>query len=148
MFRVFSSMTVCLFGFILWVIYLANTGSHNPLLALVQQMPYGDKIGHLCLFGSLNFVAILGLRFHRIRYRKLRIYTATAALAVFVLAEEITQLANPLRTFDWLDLSADALGMTLANLAAWGVQCRLTASASKTMPPETTPQEESIGHGP
>ncbi len=55
--RAVSLITLSYGLFIGWVIYLANTGQSSIFFQLVRVIPYGDKLGHLFLFGFL----ILGL---------------------------------------------------------------------------------------
>lgn len=39
--------------FILWILYLANTGGQSIFFEWVNAVPYGDKLGHFGLFGML-----------------------------------------------------------------------------------------------
>ena len=48
-------------GFIVGVIYVANTGLEHPGTALVRVLPYGDKLGHIVLWGVLTFLVNLAL---------------------------------------------------------------------------------------
>jgi len=97
--------------FILWVIYLANTGGSSVFFDITSMIPYGDKLGHFCLFGTLTFLFNLASRCKSFPIGQFRVYYGTAVVTVFVLAEEISQAFIPSRTFDIMDLSADALGI-------------------------------------
>ncbi|WP_394147974.1 VanZ family protein [Shewanella atlantica] len=104
-------LSLAFFAFILWVIYLANTGASSVLFNLVGALPYGDKLGHFCLFGLLTFLFNLASRCKSFAIGRLRLYYGTAAVTIFVVAEEISQGFIPSRTFDTMDLTADALGI-------------------------------------
>lgn len=99
--------------FILWVIYLANTGQPNVLFQLVKMIPYGDKVGHLLLFGTLTLLANLALRFRVLSVNRLPLYWGTALVTVFVAIEELSQHFIPSRTLDMLDFIADVTGILL-----------------------------------
>ena len=103
-----------IFAFIVWMIYLANTGDNNALFAFVRTVPFGDKLGHFSLFGVLTLALILATRFHIIRFARLKIYSAVVLVSLFVVAEEFSQAFIPSRTFDLADLAADSLGILLA----------------------------------
>ncbi|TKB49171.1 VanZ family protein [Ferrimonas aestuarii] len=101
------------FCFILWVIYLANTGQPNVLFQLVKMIPYGDKVGHLLLFGTLTLLANLALGFRVLSVNRLPLYWGTALVTVFVAIEELSQHFIPSRTLDMLDFIADIIGILL-----------------------------------
>ncbi len=99
------------FVFILWMIYLANTGGSSVFFDLIRVLPYGDKLGHFCLFGILTFLINLASHCKSFPIGRFRINYGTAAVTIFVLTEEISQRFIPSRTFDLMDLTADALGI-------------------------------------
>jgi VanZ family protein len=99
------------FLFIIWVIYLANTGQQSILFPLVKLIPYGDKIGHLVLFGLLALFANLATGFRIFCVGTKRVFCGTAAVFVFVTIEELSQHFLPHRTLDIYDYSADMLGI-------------------------------------
>ena len=112
--RVIAASAIGFFLFILWIIYLANSGSSSPFFSFVHAIPFGDKLGHFGLFGTLTLISILATRYRTFQLGFLNIYYAAAGVAVFVVCEEISQLLLPLRTFDPVDLSADFLGILVA----------------------------------
>lgn len=118
-FRLFGIASVCFLGFILWVIWLANSGSESVFFNVVGAMPYADKLGHMVLFGVLTFLVVVSLRFKSVLVGRLRIYLGVILVALFVVAEEMSQMFISTRTFDLLDLSADFLGMMVASMAAF-----------------------------
>lgn len=111
-------LSVAFFAFILWMIYLANTGGQSFFFDMVNTIPYGDKVGHLCLFGGLTFVTIIASNFRHFTLGNITIYYAAAAVMSFSLVEEISQLFIQSRTFDGMDLLADVIGITIASVLA------------------------------
>ncbi|SDJ82033.1 hypothetical protein SAMN04488540_1148 [Ferrimonas sediminum] len=99
------------FGFILWIIYLANSGGDSVFFDLVRHLPYGDKLGHFCLFGLLTLAANLGTGLRTVLFG--RWYLGTTLVSLFVLLEELSQILLPRRTFDLADLAADLAGIVL-----------------------------------
>ncbi len=107
---------VSFFSFLLWIIYLANTGRSSVFFDLVKALPYGDKIGHFVLFGTLTLLASLALKAkHFFIANKVRLYWGAIAVFAFALGEEISQAFVATRTFDLIDLSADVLGICAAS---------------------------------
>ena len=101
------------FFFILWIIYLANTGQHSIFFELVRLIPYGDKVGHLGLFGMLTLLANLATKFKVFKLGKIKIFWGSAIVFVFVTFEELSQHFLPTRTLDIFDYTADMLGILL-----------------------------------
>ena len=118
-YQLISLMAAAFFGFILWIIYLANTGGHSVFFDFIRSLPYGDKLGHFCLFGVLTLILVVGSRFCAFRLGRIRIYYGVLAVTVFVVGEELSQAFIPSRTFDVVDLTADALGILLATAMAY-----------------------------
>jgi hypothetical protein len=98
---------------IVWIIYLANTGGHRLFFDLIKQLPYGDKAGHMLLFGLLTYVVNLALLSRHFCIGRLPLYYATVLVSIFVLSEEISQGFIPSRTLGIIDLVADAVGIIL-----------------------------------
>lgn len=118
MHRIIALVALIFSGFIVWIISEANSGNQNDIFRVVQSLPYGDKIGHFCLFGALNFLAIPALRWRRLQLGPVSVYWGCAIVSTLVLLEEVSQLANAHRTFDLIDLTADATGIALSTLLA------------------------------
>lgn len=119
--KLIIALAVAFFAFILWIIYLANTGGHSPFFDFIRTQPNGDKWGHFALFGTLNFVVVLATRYRSLSLGKFRIYQGTLGVLIFVISEEISQVFIATRTFDLVDLSADFLGISLSALAAFAI---------------------------
>ena len=102
--------------FIVWVIYMANAGHNSVFFDFVAAIPYGDKLGHVGLFGTLTFLTVLASKFTGWTLNNTRLYFGAIAVTLFVIGEEISQAFIPSRTIDFADLSADAVGILLAVL--------------------------------
>lgn len=118
MYKLAVAVASVFFAFIIWIIYLADTGSSSVFFYFVRSFPYGDKLGHSCLFGALTLFAILATRFRTLPVGSLSIYYGAAMVVLFVLCEEVSQAFISTRTFDLLDLLADILGILVAVWAA------------------------------
>ena len=118
MYKLAASLALVFFVFILWIIFLANTNSSSIFFDVVRSIPYGDKIGHVGLFGVLTLLAIIGLKFRTFAVSSLNVYHGSSAVIVFVIAEELSQVFLPSRTFDLADLAANMLGIALATVFA------------------------------
>lgn len=126
MYKLAISSAVISVCFILWIIYLANTGSSSVFFDLVHTTPYGDKIGHFFLFGILTLTFNLATKFRTLRIVNLNIYYGTLIVSIFVLLEELSQGFIPSRTLDIRDLAADTLGIATFSCLSALINRRLT----------------------
>ncbi len=108
---IYASITILFSCFIIWIIYMANAGQNNAIFEIVKATPYGDKIGHLLLFGLLTLVLNFGLKFRMCIKGKYLL--GTIVVLMFVIVEESSQYWIPTRTFDGIDLIADFIGILL-----------------------------------
>jgi VanZ family protein len=115
------------FIFILWIIIQADLGIDNPFIQFVHQIPWGDKIGHICIFACLTFLLNHALSYASFKLFKLELLTGSTLIFCFALIEEGTQLFFPNRTFDFGDILSDLVGVFLASIFAY----RKIISASK-----------------
>lgn len=104
-------LAIGFFGFIGWVIYLANTGQKSVFFDLVAAIPYGDKLGHFFLFGLLTLFINLAFKFKASVIGGVKIYWAALIVFTFVLLEEFSQYFIATRSFDLVDLLADLSGI-------------------------------------
>jgi VanZ family protein len=109
-------LSLCFFAFILWIIFLANTGQDSIFFELVAAIPYGDKLGHFCLFGVLTFGANFAFRLKTLNAYGVRLYIGAIVVFTFALLEELSQFFMAERTLDVLDLSADLVGIVAFSL--------------------------------
>ncbi len=109
-FRIIFVFFAC---FIVWAIYMANTGQPNIFIDYVRNRPYGDKVGHFFLMGILALLANLALGYRCFSFKGLSLWLGSLLVLTFVVVEEFTQMYIPLRTFDLGDLAADFVGIAL-----------------------------------
>lgn len=103
--------------FMIWIIFLANTGQPNMIFDLVNTLPLGDKLGHLALAGGLCALLTASLRYKTLGTGSLKVYWGGIIVLIMALAEEMSQYFIPGRTFDPGDIAADLLGIILAQWA-------------------------------
>ena len=97
-----------------WFLYLANAGVDHIVFALMRQIPYGDKICHIGVYGMLALLLNLSLRCRKIDFGLTDIYLGSF-LAIFLVGlEEISQLFMPTRTYDWWDFIASCIGIFIS----------------------------------
>lgn len=114
MYKLAALIAVLFFTFIAWIIYLANTGGDSIFFDLVRTIPYGDKIGHIGLFGFLTLFSIIGFKLRSFGFVKMRIYYGCIPVFLFVVIEEFSQIFISSRTFDSGDLAANMIGILIA----------------------------------
>jgi VanZ family protein len=102
------------FSFICWIIYEADLGANNVFLTFVRTIPFGDKLGHVGLYGLL--VALINWAAHcrLVRVQRFRLQIGTLMVLIFSLSEELTQGGVPTRTLDVTDAVADIIGIAIA----------------------------------
>jgi len=128
--------------FILYAIYLANTGTPNIFDDIIRWIPQGDKIGHFVMMGLLALVVNLAMGDKpccRWKIGRWAVLSGTLIVAFFVTLEEFSQMFVATRTFNPLDLLADYLGMGVANVAACWHFSRSESSGGSN--PDSVPLE-------
>lgn len=112
---------IVLGGFVLFLIalvILADTGHAQNLFGLVQKVPGGDKTGHFLLFGALSFLVNLLMRASEFQLGRVRLLKGSCLVMAIVTIEECSQMLFRSRTFEVLDLTADALGIVVCGWLA------------------------------
>jgi len=99
------------FSFIIWVIIQANLGNNNIFFELIDSIPFGDKLGHFVLYGSLSIFTVIALNYHCVLIKERHIPSGAILVLVLAILEEATQLFLANRTFDMIDISADIVGI-------------------------------------
>lgn len=112
--RAITFSAVLFFIFICWIIVQADRGADNFFIDHVRALPYGDKLGHLGLYGLLALLVDLALRQRKTSFFEMPM--GCALVLAFALIEELTQGFFPSRTVDLGDALSDCLGIYLA---AW-----------------------------
>ncbi len=90
-----------------------NGRSFGPIKALLVALPYGDKVGHLGLYGAIALALGLLVR--------TKAHVAGTGLGVIVLgvADEFRQLTEGNRNFSAGDVLANLAGVCLGLLVAY-----------------------------
>jgi len=97
--------------FIILIIVLADKGQLG-LLKLINQIPYGDKVGHFVLYGILTLLINLTL-LRSLPFQSPRRVTVISSLilALLIGIEELSQQFFASRTVSFQDLFAGYLGV-------------------------------------
>jgi len=98
------------------LLYIANTQGTGVFNGITGVIPYGDKVGHCLLYGLLTWVMIVFTKHKVFAVKSVAIYWGTAITFAFTSIEEGSQLFLSTRTFDWMDLLANAIGIGIATL--------------------------------
>jgi membrane-associated phospholipid phosphatase len=117
-------LQVALLGVISWMAYL------DFLPQSLLAWPYSDKTLHFVLFGLAAFWLGLWLPKSGVRLGNIRLPAAPLILAAVVILDELVQTTSPVRTADWVDLSADFAGI----LCFWWLSRRWAKSQTTPTP--------------
>jgi hypothetical protein len=104
------------FIFISFIIFLADTADHNFAFRLLGDIPYGDKIGHIVLYGAMAWFLNFGLKFKSYKIMGFNMQLGALIVLAFAIMEEGTQYYIPSRTFDLYDVLGDFIGVVLFSL--------------------------------
>lgn len=114
------SISVIWFIAITLIIFNANNGSLKWIYVLADAIPYFDKLGHAFLYGGLSFFCGLSIKKALFAGRVFAIPLGSVTVLVAAILEECSQLFNPHRTFDLIDLSINIATVVLFGmLAKW-----------------------------
>jgi VanZ family protein len=98
------------FLFIIWIIIVSDAGGSNFVIDSVRAIPYGDKLGHMVLYGVLAI--LVNISFARRKRNHLGLPLGCALVLLFALVEELSQGFFPsTRTLDVGDMAADLIGI-------------------------------------
>ncbi len=113
-------LTLLFAAFIVAIIVLADMGHLPWPLRSIEQIPYGDKIGHFVLIGILGFLVISTL-FQVLPNRDPKRVAVIAALilALIFTVEEASQGPIVGRDASWTDLFANFAGITVFSFLAY-----------------------------
>ncbi len=119
---------------LIWITLVANTGGNNFILKTVDSIPNGDKIGHFFVMGFLAYLANLVMECRSFKIGRINILTASAIVAIFVVLDEMTHIFIRTRTFSYLDLLSDFLGILAFSLLAIRTQPAISTFLDKLWP--------------
>lgn len=111
MLKVLAIAMACL---VVWIAAVADAGQSNALLHGARSLPYGDKLGHLGLYGSFALLANLALAPRQIGIGRWRTHLGGVLVLCFAWIEELSQAFFPSRSLDAADALCDLLGVLLA----------------------------------
>ncbi len=103
--------------FLAGVVFLANTQA--GVFNFVNRIPLGDKWGHFILIGTMSFLIVLACWRSGWVNNGRQLWLASAGFACLVTAEEFSQMWLPTRTFSYMDLTFNYLGIVCFGLVAW-----------------------------
>lgn len=120
--RMFRRVTIpaalAFIGFFITIIVIANRGEGENWWAFLEQIPYGDKLGHLGLVGTLSLLCNLGFHTRQPKRLPRGVTWVTFVLFVLLSAEEASQAFLPHRTCDFGDWLADLAGLAVGQFCA------------------------------
>lgn len=123
-------LTTVFTGIVFWVISIANSGSQHPLMAMLNYVPFGDKVAHFVLYGSFALLLIVASKLRFTQIGPCRIYTAALWVTCFVTIEESSHLFIDTRSFEIPDMIMNMLGIVTACLCARTVSEKLIKKSS------------------
>jgi hypothetical protein len=104
-------------GFFIWIIVIADKADGVPWWSFIDQIPFGDKVGHFGLVGTLSLLC--NLAFTRWNPAQPRFITPTTWVLFFLLTlEELSQGFMPHRHLDGFDWLADLAGLAFGQMLA------------------------------
>jgi len=104
------------------IIVTADAGVLNPALDFINSVPFGDKIGHFMLIGTLTFLVVGAMiQTHPLLDPKLVAARTALAIAAFFALEEYSQNLFPSRHPDIRDTLANLIGIICFGLASYCV---------------------------
>jgi VanZ family protein len=98
---------------LLTIVTSATMGWAEPVFAFVRQVPYSDKVAHFVLLGTMSLLLNLMLNVARVQLGSFALLKGSAILLVLVTIEEFSQIWISTRTFSWLDLVCNYLGIVV-----------------------------------
>lgn len=108
LFRGLTALLVLLF---LCLMTIANTGNGTYLLTILNSIPFGDKLLHILMMGSLTAGLNLSWNFKTSKIFNREIWTGTLIMFILISFEEVSQGFIPYRHFEIADLVCNYLGI-------------------------------------
>jgi len=108
-------------AFMITIITIADRGEGSRWWAFIERIPYGDKVGHVGLIGTLSLLCNLAIPPRKYTFLPSFITLTTLVLFILLSLEELAQAFIPTRTCDVFDWLADLAGLALGQIAAGGL---------------------------
>lgn len=121
--------------FFIWIVVIANQGNGTPWWSFIDQIPYGDKVGHLGLIGTMSFLCNLAFYRQKPAFLPPFITTTSAVILVLLTAEELSQAFIKTRHLDLFDWLADLAGLGIGQFCAMKFRRFLKSRAQVTSGP-------------
>ncbi len=102
--------------FFIWIVIIADRGNGTPWWSFLDKIPYGDKLGHLCLIGTLSFLCNLGFPSRKPGFPWSVIAPTTVVLLIALSMEELSQGFIKSRHLDFYDWLADLAGLAIGQI--------------------------------
>lgn len=118
------AIALAFIAFIVTVIVIANRGDGAAWWGFIGRIPYGDKVGHLGLIGTLSLLCNLAFSTRTPTGRFAFMTRTTLVLLVLLTLEEVSQAFIPTRSCDIFDWLADLAGLALGQTAALFLRAR------------------------
>lgn len=93
------------------IVYLADHHQYQDLFSIIRSVPGGDKCGHFLLMGLLSFLLNTSLRCREVDVRTRHVLWGSLIVSMAVTLEEVSQIFMQYRSFDFVDLLFDYLGI-------------------------------------
>lgn len=113
-----KSLALAFILFLLLIVTIANRGEGDHWWSFIHNIPYGDKLGHIGLMGTLSFLCNLAFTPRPVPHLPNFITRVSFILFLLITLEELSQAFLPTRSCDPLDWLADLTGLTLGQLSA------------------------------
>ncbi|MBN1537308.1 MAG: VanZ family protein [Anaerolineales bacterium] len=97
------------------IIIFADQGMVPGVIGMMYNYAWGDKLGHFILMGLLTFLVNLSLSARRVKIFSRPVLLGSILVTIAVVAEETSQLFLDSRSFSWLDLGSDLIGILCAS---------------------------------
>jgi polysaccharide biosynthesis protein VpsQ len=104
--------------FLILIISIANRGEGDRWWSFIHNIPFGDKLGHVGLMGTLSLLCNLAFPPRPVPFLPASITRVTFILFLLITLEELSQAFLPTRSCDPFDWLADLTGLALGQLTA------------------------------
>lgn len=92
------------------IVVLANVNQLG-ILGWVHKVPMGDKLMHFLILAGVCFAINSLLRLRKVSVLGIPVFLGTLIVLAIATGEEFSQMWIPSRTFSWLDMLANWLGI-------------------------------------
>ena len=116
--------------FFIWIVVIADRGNGTPWWSFIDRIPFGDKLGHLGLIGTMSFLCNLAFPARRCGFPFRFVTLTTLILLVLLSMEELSQgfiKSRHLDLFDWL---ADLAGLAFGQFCAMKLRSKSPATTA------------------